>query len=73
MFEKKLNAWEKKREAERFHERLRSKYSDFDDIVNSETIALLEKKEPELATTIADLQDPYKMGLLGGRHLIPPV
>ncbi|GAF68721.1 unnamed protein product [marine sediment metagenome] len=46
-----------------FKKRLKAEYSDFDDIVNSETIAILEQKEPELATTIADLKDPYKMGL----------
>ncbi len=46
-----------------FKERLQAKFSDFNDIVNSETIAILEQKEPELATTIADLKDPYKMGL----------
>lgn len=56
-------AMEKEREAERFKERLKAQYSDFDDVVNSETIALLEQREPELAATIADLKDPYKMGL----------
>lgn len=56
-------ALERERESKRFKERLKAKYSDFDDIVNPETIAILEKKEPELATTIAELKDPYKMGL----------
>lgn len=51
------------REQQRFKERLEKKYSDFGEVVNSETIAILEQQEPELATTIADLKDPYKMGL----------
>lgn len=38
-------------------------YPDFDDVVNVETLELLEKKEPELAASIAELKDPYKMGL----------
>ena len=61
--EKKYIEMEQKRESSRFRERLRGKYADFDDVVNSETIAILEEQEPELATTIADLKDPYKMGL----------
>lgn len=56
-------AMEKERETARFRERLQSKYADFDEVVNPETIALFERQEPELATTIADLKDPYKMGL----------
>lgn len=39
------------------------KYPDFDDVVNVETLELLEKREPELAASIAELKDPYKMGL----------
>lgn len=54
---------EQERDAARFRERLRQKYSDFDEVVNSETIAILDKQQPELAATIADLKDPYKMGL----------
>ncbi len=54
---------ERERDAVRFRERLQAKYPDFDEVVNSETIALLDKQEPELASTIADLKDPYKMGL----------
>jgi len=58
-----FNQLSQQREQERFKERLQAKYSDFDEVVNSETIAILEKKEPELAATIADLKDPYKMGM----------
>lgn len=42
---------------------LKTKYTDFDDVVNAETIAILEEKEPELAQTIIDLKDPYKIGV----------
>lgn len=42
---------------------LKAKYSDFDDVVNPETIAILEDQEPELAQTIVDLKDPYKIGV----------
>jgi hypothetical protein len=46
-----------------FLDRLKRQYSDFDDIVNPETLALLEENNPELADTIAELKDPYKIGL----------
>ena len=55
--------FEKEREQSRFIDRLKSKYSDFSDVVTTATIAIFEKQEPELAATIADLKDPYKMGL----------
>lgn len=61
--ERKFRELEQKREQERFLERLKAKHSDFDDIVNPETIQKLEQTEPELAQTIAELKDPYKMGL----------
>lgn len=41
---------------------LRTRYNDFDDVVNADTLAILEEKEPELAKTIEDLKDPYKIG-----------
>ncbi len=46
-----------------FLDRLKVKYSDFNDIVNAETLALLEDQNPELAATIAELKDPYKIGI----------
>ena len=46
-----------------FMDRLKSKYSDFEEVVNSETMALLEEQDPELATSIAELKDPYKIGM----------
>ncbi len=46
-----------------FMDRLNRQYSDFSDIVNPETLSLFEEKEPELANSIADLKDPYKIGM----------
>lgn len=42
---------------------LKKQYSDFDEVVNPDTLALLEEQDPELAQTIVDLKDPYKIGL----------
>lgn len=46
-----------------FMNRLKSQYSDFAEVVNPETLALLEQKNPELAQTIADSKDAYKIGV----------
>lgn len=48
---------------------LKSQFNDFDDIVNIETLEMLEKHEPELAATIAQLKDPYKMGLQSYKYI----
>jgi len=48
---------------------LRTQYSDFDDVVNVETLEMLEKNEPELAATIAQFKDPYKMGLHSYKYI----
>tara|TARA_R110002126_G_scaffold4874_3_gene25132 strand:+ start:786 stop:1538 length:753 start_codon:yes stop_codon:yes gene_type:complete len=61
--EKKYRELEAKKEQGRFVERLQAKYTDFNDVVNPDSIATLEENEPELAATIADLKDPYKMGM----------
>lgn len=52
-----------------FLDRLKRQFSDFDEIVNTETLALLEQNDPELASTIADLADPYKMGLQSYKYI----
>jgi hypothetical protein len=46
-----------------FHKRLKDKYSDFDDVVTPETLEIIENEEPELANSIAQLKDPYLMGM----------
>lgn len=52
-----------KREQSRWKQRLESKYPDFDDVVNLDTLDLLEQEDPEMAESIAELKDPYKLGL----------
>ena len=49
-----------KREQSQYLVKLKSNYSDFDEVVNKETLALLEENEPELAQTISEISDPYK-------------
>lgn len=44
-------------------DKLRRQYSDFDEVVSPETMALLEEREPELVESIVALKDPYKIGL----------
>lgn len=64
--ESKLEQMERKLaqyEQEKLVHSFRTKYSDFDDVVTPETLELLETQEPELAATIAQLNDPLKMGL----------
>lgn len=46
-----------------FHQHLKNKFSDFDEVVTPETLELFEQNDPELAKTIAELNDPYKIGL----------
>lgn len=46
-----------------FLTRLKGQYSDFEQVVNPETLALLESNNPELAQTIVESKDPYKIGL----------
>ena len=48
---------------------LKSKYADFDEVVNAESLALLEQTEPELAQTIVSSGDPYKMGVTAYKFL----
>ncbi len=70
--EKKIHELEQKiaqQEQQKLINSLRTKYSDFDDVVNIETLELLEKQEPELAATIAQLNDPYKMGLHSYKYI----
>lgn len=52
-----------------FVHRLKAQFNDFEDVVNKETLQILEEKEPELAQSIAALQDPYKMGLSSYKYI----
>lgn len=59
----------KKQEDTQFMDRLNRQYSDFSEIVNPETLSILEEKEPELAATIAELKDPYKIGVQSYKYI----
>lgn len=63
MFERKFQEAQKKQHESTFILRLKGQFSDFDEVVNPDTIALLEQKNPELAQTIVESKDPYKIGL----------
>lgn len=70
--EKKIQELESKlaqQEQQKLIQGLRSQYSDFDDVVNVDTLEILEKQEPELAATIASFKDPYKMGLHSYKYI----
>ena len=58
-----------KQHQDQFMDRLNRQYSDFSEIVNAETLSILEEKEPELAIMIADLKDPYKIGLQSYKYI----
>ena len=58
-----------KRDQDQFLDRLNRQYADFSEIVNPETLSILEEKEPELAATIADLKDPYKIGVQSYKYI----
>lgn len=59
----------KKIQDDQFLDRLNRQYSDFSEVVNPETLSILEEKEPELAATIADLKDPYKIGVQSYKYI----
>jgi hypothetical protein len=52
-----------------FMDRLNRQYSDFSNVVNPETLSLFEETEPELAQSIADLKDPYKIGMQSYKYI----
>lgn len=52
-----------------FHQRLKSKYADFDDVVNPETLAILEDEDPDLASAIVASQDPYQIGVQSYKYI----
>ena len=52
-----------------FLDRLNRQYSDFSEVVNPETLSLLEEREPELAQMIAEVKDPYKIGMQSYKYI----
>jgi len=59
----------KHQEQSKFLDKLNRQYSDFNEIVNADTLAVLEKHDPELAESIAELKDPYKIGLQSYKYI----
>ncbi len=66
---KEIEKFYQKQQENQFMDRLNRQFSDFDEVVNSETLSLLEEKEPELARQIADMKDPYKIGLQSYKYI----
>ena len=58
-----------KHQQSQFMERLKKQYQDFEEIVNPETLSLLEEQEPELAKTIVESNDPYKIGMQSYKYI----
>lgn len=67
--ERKVQEMFHKQEQAQFLDKLNRQYGDFKDVVTPETLALLEEKDPELALTIAELKDPYKIGLQSYKYI----
>lgn len=66
-FERKLEELKKQSEMQKANSmlsELKREYSDFEEIVNPETLALLDETYPKLANTIAKNKDPYDAALL---------
>lgn len=67
---KNLYEQEKKKvEAETAEDRLRSKYSDFDDVVTEDNVKKLLNEEPELAKVLRSTADPYAKGVAAYRYI----
>lgn len=69
LVKKEVESYFKKQQDSQFIDRLNRQYSDFAEIVTPETLSILEEKEPELAATIADLKDPYKIGVQSYKYI----
>lgn len=59
----------KQQEQSQFLDKLQRQYSDFNEVVNPETLAIFEEQEPELANTIAESKDPYKIGIQSYKYI----
>jgi hypothetical protein len=56
-------------EAETAEDRLRSKFSDFDDVVSEENVKKLLKEEPELAKVLKATHDPFAKGVAAYKYI----
>lgn len=59
----------KEQERSQFMQKLQRQYSDFNEVVNPETLSLFEEQEPELAEAIAESKDPYKIGVQSYKYI----
>ena len=53
----------KEQEKSQFLDKLKREFSDFEEVVTPETLAILEETNPRLANLIAKSKDPYEIGL----------
>jgi len=67
--ERKVKQMMEQQHQSQFLDRLERQYNDFKEVVTPETLALLEEKDPELASMIAELKDPYKIGLQSYKYI----
>lgn len=58
--QRKYEQIEKEREAKSFHERLRSRYNDYDNVMSENAIADLEKTNPEFLEAVLEIPDDFK-------------
>jgi len=59
----------KQRDQSQYLDRLKRQFSDWEEIVTPETLAILEEQDPELAVAIAETKDPYKIGLQSYKYI----
>jgi len=53
-----------RRKQEEAPDRLKRKYSDFDEVVSRENVDHLKKQDPELAASLSAMSDQYSLGVL---------
>jgi hypothetical protein len=67
--EQKVEEFYRKQQDSQYADRIARQYPDYLEIVNPETLSLLQEKEPELAKMIGDLKDPYKIGMQAYKYI----
>lgn len=64
-----LKAFKQKTAEDMVESRIRSRFSDYDQIVNSETLTVLAEEDPELAYTIQSSPDLYNKAVLAYKEI----
>lgn len=57
--ESTIEEYEQKKKKTNFRDELRGKYHDYDSVMNEQTIAAIQEKEPEIVEAITAIEDPY--------------